>query len=77
MPGGEVCNNHLYHILVEAINKLEKEHANSTSKLNKDIVNLPSFKKAAIIAGLTKLPEAMGIAFRVSIVKKHSKTMVK
>ena len=70
MPGGEVCNSHLYHILVETIDKLEKDHKDCTKKINKDIVILPSFKKSAIIAGLSKLPEAMGIAFRVSIVKK-------
>ena len=70
MPGGEICNSHLYHILVESLEKLEKEYADLTTKKGKDIVILPSFKKAAIIAGLSKLPEAMGVAFRVSVVKK-------
>ena len=39
-------------------------------KENKDIVVLPSFKRSAIIAGISKLPEAMGNSFRVFIVKK-------
>ena len=28
--GGEVCNSHLYYTLVEALEKLEKEHAHLT-----------------------------------------------
>ena len=70
MPNGDVTNSHIYHLLIEEFERLEKQFIHLTNKINKDIVILPSFKKSAIIAGLSKLPEAMGIAFRVSIVKK-------
>ena len=70
MPGGEASNSHIYHLIIEGLEKLENQFAEAKKKLNKDIVILPAHKKSAIVAGLSKLPEAMGIAFRVSIVKK-------
>ena len=71
MPSGDPCNSHIYHLLVEGLQKLEKEYLEDSEEKNLARVILPSIKRSAIlIAGVSKLPEAMGIAFRVSIVKK-------
>jgi hypothetical protein len=45
MPGGEVCNSHIYHLLVQALERLEKNNTEANRQSKKDIVVLPSFKK--------------------------------
>ena len=64
MPGGTMSNSPLFSRLQDMFDELEI--ASNPDKT--DIVLLPAHKKKAILAGLSKLPTAMGSAFTPEII---------
>ena len=66
MPGGKQCNSPLYCLLNDLLESLEDHKDISSTR----IVILPNHKKKALLAGLSKLPKAMSLAFRTDTVVK-------
>lgn len=66
LPGGEDSNPQIYHLLHDIFHDL----ANPKCPNSTDIVILPNHKKKALLAGLSKLPTAMGAAFKPANVRK-------
>jgi hypothetical protein len=66
MPGGKQCNSPLYCLLNDLLDLLEDPE----DKTSNQIVKLSTHKKKALLAGLSKLPKAMSLAFRSDVIVK-------